>query len=36
MHINKDNVDTEQIKNKQFLNNVSRSGYGKHIFNDWR
>ncbi|MFC6439492.1 3-isopropylmalate dehydratase small subunit [Bowmanella sp. JS7-9] len=30
------NVDTDQIIPKQFLTSVSRSGYGKHLFHDWR
>lgn len=30
------NVDTDQIIPKQFLTSVSRKGYGKHLFHDWR
>ncbi|WP_438862875.1 3-isopropylmalate dehydratase small subunit [Neptunicella sp.] len=30
------NVDTDQIIPKQFLTAVTRSGYGKHLFHDWR
>ncbi|MDM7861944.1 3-isopropylmalate dehydratase small subunit [Alteromonas sp. ASW11-36] len=30
------NVDTDQIIPKQFLTGVSREGYGKHLFHDWR
>lgn len=30
------NVDTDQIIPKQFLKKTSKSGYGKHLFNDWR
>lgn len=30
------NVDTDQIIPKQFLQAVSRTGFGKHLFNDWR
>ena len=30
------NVDTDQIIPKQFLQAVSRLGFGKHLFNDWR
>ena len=30
------NVDTDQIIPKQFLTGVTRSGYGKHLFHDWR
>lgn len=30
------NVDTDQIIPKQFLTSVSRKGFGKHLFHDWR
>ena len=30
------NVDTDQIIPKQFLKAVSKIGFGKHAFNDWR
>lgn len=30
------NVDTDQIIPKQFLTGVTRVGYGKHLFHDWR
>ncbi len=30
------NVDTDQIIPKQFLTSVSRPGFGKHLFHDWR
>ena len=30
------NVDTDQIIPKQFLTAVTRKGYGKHLFHDWR
>lgn len=30
------NVDTDQIIPKQFLTGVTRTGYGKHLFHDWR
>lgn len=30
------NVDTDQIIPKQFLTSVSRKGFGKHLFYDWR
>lgn len=30
------NVDTDQIIPKQFLTSVSRKGFGKHLFFDWR
>jgi 3-isopropylmalate/(R)-2-methylmalate dehydratase small subunit len=29
-------VDTDQIIPKQFLTQVSRSGWGEHLFSDWR
>jgi 3-isopropylmalate/(R)-2-methylmalate dehydratase small subunit len=31
-----DNIDTDQILPKQFLNAVDREGFGKHLFHDWR
>ncbi|MEG3766725.1 3-isopropylmalate dehydratase small subunit [Alteromonas sp. 14N.309.X.WAT.G.H12] len=30
------NIDTDQIIPKQFLTGVTRIGYGKHLFHDWR
>ncbi len=30
------NVDTDQIIPKQFLQAVTRTGFGVHLFNDWR
>lgn len=30
------NIDTDQIIPKQFLLAVSRQGFGKHLFHDWR
>jgi len=30
------NVDTDQIIPKQFLKKVERSGFGQHLFHDWR
>ncbi len=30
------NVDTDQIIPKQFLKKIERSGYKKHLFQDWR
>jgi len=30
------NVDTDQIIPKQFLTAVSKTGFGKHLFHDWR
>jgi len=34
--LNKSNVDTDQIIPKQFLKKIERSGFGKHLFHDWR
>ncbi|AWL11286.1 3-isopropylmalate dehydratase [Saliniradius amylolyticus] len=34
--LNQANVDTDQIIPKQFLTAVSRAGFGKHLFHDWR
>ncbi len=34
--LNRANVDTDQIIAKQFLKKVERSGFGKHLFHDWR
>lgn len=30
------NIDTDQIIPKQFLQKVTRSGFGQHLFHDWR
>ena len=30
------NVDTDQIIPKQFLQKVSKLGFGKHLFNEFR
>ena len=30
------NVDTDAIIPKQFLRKIERSGFGKHLFHDWR
>ena len=30
------NVDTDQIIPKQFLKKVERTGFGQHLFHDWR
>ena len=30
------NVDTDQIIPKQFLKRIERSGFGVHLFHDWR
>lgn len=34
--MDRNNVDTDQIVPKQFLKEVSRTGFGKHLFFDWR
>jgi 3-isopropylmalate/(R)-2-methylmalate dehydratase small subunit len=34
--LNRVNVDTDQIIPKQFLKSIAKSGFGKHLFNDWR
>jgi len=34
--LNRVNVDTDQIIPKQFLKSILKTGYGVHLFNDWR
>jgi len=34
--MNRANVDTDQIVPKQFLKKVERTGFGVHLFYDWR
>ncbi|MGK0271137.1 MAG: 3-isopropylmalate/(R)-2-methylmalate dehydratase small subunit [Cocleimonas sp.] len=34
--MNRANVDTDQIIPKQFLKKVERTGFGQHLFHDWR
>ncbi|NNC99413.1 MAG: 3-isopropylmalate dehydratase small subunit [Gammaproteobacteria bacterium] len=34
--MNRRNVDTDQIIAKQFLKKVERTGFGQHLFHDWR
>lgn len=34
--MNRNNVDTDQIVAKQFLKKVERTGFGVHLFHDWR
>jgi 3-isopropylmalate/(R)-2-methylmalate dehydratase small subunit len=29
-------IDTDQIIPKQFLKSIARTGFGRHLFNDWR
>ena len=35
-HLDRDNVDTDQIIPKQFLKRIERTGYGDFLFYDWR
>jgi len=34
--MNRKNVDTDQIIPKQFLTKVEKTGFGEHLFHDWR
>jgi 3-isopropylmalate/(R)-2-methylmalate dehydratase small subunit len=34
--LDKANVDTDQLIPKQFLRKIERSGFGIHLFHDWR
>jgi 3-isopropylmalate/(R)-2-methylmalate dehydratase small subunit len=34
--LNRKNVDTDQIIPKQFLKSIKRTGFGKHLFHNWR
>ena len=34
--MDRENVDTDAIIPKQFLQKVNRTGFGKHLFHDWR
>ena len=34
--IDRDNVDTDAIIPKQFLKSISRTGFGPHLFDEWR
>ena len=34
--LDKADVDTDQIIPKQFLKKIERTGFGKHLFHDWR
>jgi 3-isopropylmalate/(R)-2-methylmalate dehydratase small subunit len=34
--LDKANVDTDQIIAKQFLKKITRTGFGEHLFHDWR
>lgn len=35
-HLDRINVDTDQIIPKQFLKRIERTGYGQFLFHDWR
>ncbi|MBF0522972.1 MAG: 3-isopropylmalate dehydratase small subunit [Candidatus Omnitrophica bacterium] len=34
--LNRANIDTDAIVPKQFLRKIERSGFGKHLFHEWR
>ena len=34
--LDRSNVDTDQIIAKQFLKSIARTGFGEHLFYDWR
>ncbi len=34
--LDRSNVDTDQIIAKQFLKSIARTGFGEHLFFDWR
>ncbi len=34
--LDRSNVDTDQIIAKQFLKSITRTGFGEHLFYDWR
>ena len=34
--LDRSNVDTDQIIPKQFLKSIARTGFGPHLFHDWR
>ena len=36
VHLDRDNVDTDQIIPKQFLKRIERTGFGQFLFYDWR
>src|SRR5271155_531972 len=35
-HLDRENVDTDQIIPKQFLKRIERTGFGEFLFFDWR
>ena len=34
--LDRQNIDTDQIIPKQFLKKIERTGFGRHLFHDWR
>lgn len=34
--VNRGNIDTDQIISKEFLKSIKRTGFGEHLFHDWR
>ncbi len=34
--LNQKNIDTDQIIPKQFLKKIEKTGFGQHLFHDWR
>jgi len=34
--LDRQNIDTDQIIPNQFLKKIERTGFGKHLFHDWR
>ncbi len=34
--LNRGNIDTDQIISKEHLKSIRRTGYGEHLFSDWR
>ncbi len=34
--LDRSNIDTDQIIPKQFLKSIARTGFGEHLFQDWR
>jgi 3-isopropylmalate/(R)-2-methylmalate dehydratase small subunit len=36
VHLDRANIDTDAIIPKQFLKKIERTGFGKHLFHEWR
>ncbi|MBI2340648.1 MAG: 3-isopropylmalate dehydratase small subunit [Deltaproteobacteria bacterium] len=34
--LNRANIDTDQIISKEFLKSIKKTGFGEHLFHDWR